>query len=275
MRRLYALLMLVLLAASADAQTTKSPYWIISTGIRSLFLPDPGFPPWFDYSYTSNGQYGSIVGTLSRPLPARIYRYDLPTIEAVFRHGAIDFGLGLENNLGNDHNVYLKLGYTYILHVNDIQIEPGFDLYDLIGKNQPVASIDNRGVEIDILGFQAMPTWSKTSTDDDGNTTATNTRYADHLDLDFRRSALMFNPKLTLSVNPVGRLFFRIEAGYSLQIDQTSEVNFIQRDANGHGNKIGDNHLDNVGSFSGPSVGFDIGFALGTRATPRRAIHLF
>ncbi|MDP4217833.1 MAG: hypothetical protein Q8927_16645 [Bacteroidota bacterium] len=275
MRVLYTLLIAVLLNGIADAQSPKSPYWIISTGVRSIFLPDPGFPPWFDYSYTSNGQYGSFVGTISRPLPTRIYSYDLPAIEAVFRHGAIDFGIGLQNNLGNDRNFYMKLGYKYILHVNDIRIEPGFDLYDLIGKNEPMGSIDNRGAEIDILGFQAMPTWSKTSTDDDGNTTTTDIHYADHLDVDFNRSALMFNPKLTLSANPIGRIFFRIEAGYSLQIEQTSKVNFIQRDAKGHGNKIGDNHLDDVGSFNGPVAGVSIGYALGARATPRRAIHLF
>jgi hypothetical protein len=272
MKRLFPLLLALLLLDTADAQLPQqSSYTIISMGFGSVFLKDPGkgFGVSFPYSSFATQPNGvdtqaTFNGAVGNSFSNRMVTVDLPDFEVVFGHDnrhAINLGGGLNKNLENDYSFFLKTGYKYVFTFHDLQIKPGFDVYYLLGHNKTIGSINNIGSEIHVLGFTASDSWTQDYSDDNGNDYQ-QTYYADHLDVDYRRKSLDLDPNLTLTVNPVGKFVFSIQAGWFLQISQASQLNFLQSDWTNNKNHVGTISLDHNGTLTGPYVGMSIGMAI-------------
>jgi hypothetical protein len=201
---------------------------------------------------------GGVHGRFTSP----IYLIDLFGLEFVNRHLAINTGFGLYEEAGGDHGVYLKAGYRYVIPLGRLLLKAGFDLDYFFGSALVMGSIDNRNKYIIVPGFEAGDQFTVQSTDADGSST-TETYDADHLDVDYRRSGFLANPKVVLAAAPRGRLSLSLEFGWMFQLSQQSDLVYRQEDGKEENSyTLGKTRIAENGIFSGPYAAFTVGFAL-------------
>jgi hypothetical protein len=201
---------------------------------------------------------GGVHGRFTSP----IYLIDLVGLEFVNRHLDINTGFGLYEEAGGDHGVYVKAGYRYVIPLGRLLLKPGFDLDYFFGTALVMGSIDNRNKDIIVPGFEAGEQFEAQVTNWD-NSTTTETFNADHLNVDYRRSGFLFNPKMVLAMRPRGRLSLSLEVGWMLQLAQQSDIVYMQEDGKEENNYIlGKTRVAENGVFSGPYGAFTVGFVL-------------
>ena len=238
----------------------------VGGGIFSPSLPGHDVTTNFQYqaidlasgAKTTQTFSGGVHGRFTSP----IYMIDLFGLEFVNRHVDINTGVGLYEEAGGDHGAYLKAGYRYVIPVGGLLIKPGFDLDYFFGSTIVMGRIDNRNKNIIVPGFEASDQFKVESTDGDGVST-TDTYNADHLNVDYRRSGFLINPKLVLSARPRKRFVLSLEFGWMFQLAQQSDIVYRQEDG-GEDNSytLGKTPVAENGVFSGPYAAFTIGFVL-------------
>ncbi len=199
MRPLIFLLLLCALAGQVTAQTEN--YFILSAGFGNLFPRDPAGGITQSFSYTTRSTATgatasqSFSGSLNRAFPGTVSMIDLSNIEYVTRHTGLDFGVGTYRDIGSTYSAYLKGGYRYIFFFRGFQLKPALDFYYLFGSSTDIGRIDNKGMDIDLLGYTAASRFIVSYTDPvDGTTTDTKTFDADHLDISSRRDNFLAKP---------------------------------------------------------------------------------
>jgi hypothetical protein len=210
---------------------------------------------------------GGVHGRFTSP----IYLIDLFGLEFVNKHLDINSGVGLYEEAGGDHGVYLKAGYRYVIPVGRLLIKPGFDLDYFFGSSIVMGKIDNRNKDIIVPGFEAGDQFQAQTPDswDDGSTTETYN--ADHLNVDYRRSGFLVNPKVVLATRPRKRFSFSLELGWMFQLAQQSDIIYRQEDG-GEQNSytLGKTAIAENGIFSGPYAAFTVGFVLWPKKAANR-----
>jgi hypothetical protein len=84
-------------------------------------------------------------------------------LEFVNKRLDINMGVGLYEEAGGDHGVYLKAGYRYVIPVGALLFKPGFDLDYFFGSSIVMGRIDNLNKDIIVPGYEAgVPAYLRT-----------------------------------------------------------------------------------------------------------------
>jgi hypothetical protein len=274
MKTICFLLIPLLFSTKTGAQSWKKDTVILSAGFGALFLRHPGhaFMKTAPYTVTSvltgSTTDQNFNGSLNGPFNSAMYLVDLLKVEILHKQHAIDFGLGMNRDLGNTYGAYLRGGYAYIFTFHGFLLKPGMDLLYLFGRNENMGSIDNSDKTISLLGYTSRDQFTVGTTDGDGNTTY-ETYNTDHLDVDYHRTNLIAEPKVTLSSRQLSRQLWRfslnLEAGWFVQAFQSNVIRLVQvgDDKNSTEHTLGSVHIKNDGAVSGAYIGLSVGIEMG------------
>ncbi|MBN9383314.1 MAG: hypothetical protein J0H74_21340 [Chitinophagaceae bacterium] len=266
MRTLCLSLLLLLVYRDAGAQTHSNDYVILSADVGAFFAGTPGHDVATTFPYTVTPVASGVRhqetfdGALKGKFTSPSYMAGL-SLGYFWKRNSVDAGVGLYRSDGGDHGVYLKAGYGYGVHVGGLVLRPTVDFYYLMGKNK-MGTIDNSGVDINLLGFTAFDQF--TVAQDDGNGGTYDAIYnADHLDVNYRRFNLLANPKIVLSTKPLGRLVVSLELGWLLQLHQRCDLQLEQTSkSSSETYTVGKVRLDRNGSLGGAFAAINIGVRL-------------
>lgn len=261
---------LCLLCHGADAQTPANiNYGMISGSLGTLFPMHPGkvFSTSFNYqsvsastgAATTHGFSGSTATFRSTAILADIIHGAYVTDNNYF-----DFGIGINGDMNDDQQGYLKFGYGRIFHAGCWQIQPTLDLYVAFDGPDKLGTIDNKDSTIYVLGFTAKPQFTVTSSDANGNP-ETDTYNAGTLEVAYKRNSFLAAPKVLFGTLISRRVYVGIEAGWLLQLGQSSTIKLVQYDENddGNSNPVGKVHLGQNGSLTGPEVALNVAYCFG------------
>lgn len=266
MRPLCLSLILLLVYRDAEAQTHSNDYVVLSADAGAFFAGTPGHDVATTFPYTVTPVASGVRhqetfdGALKGKFTSPAYMAGL-NLGYFWKRNNVDAGGGFFRSDGGDHGIYLKAGYGYGFLVGGLILRPTVDLYYLMGKNK-MGTIDNSGVDIDLLGFTAYDYF--TVTKDDGNGGTYDATYnADHLDVNYRRFNLLANPKIVLSTKPLGRLIFSFEIGWLLQLYQRCDLQLEQTSrTSSETHTVGKVRLNKNGSLGGAFAAINIGVRL-------------
>jgi hypothetical protein len=277
MKALYWLMIVVLLSEHIVAQTDDRSYNIWSIGGGAFFRTGStgGIETAFPYTVTSVVTGITTTQTFSSGLRRSYFARplgmgNLSTLTILRKRFSVDLGLGNYRSGNGENGFYFQTGYRRIFPIGPLLLGPGFDLYAFIGGKKSLGAIDNRQKEISLFGYRAPDRYPVTISSYD-YTSETDTINAGQLNIDYRRSALLLEPKLTLSTRPIrGMWVISMEAGWMLPLEQSAEMEFVQADGpDGHNpNNIGGINLKPGSGFSGPYVSLNVGLAWGIKKKP-------
>jgi len=231
-------------------------------------MNDPGRDVSSSFAYTATdvstgvSGFGTFRGSLGQGFLRTVNPIELANLEFVRGRHSIDLGVGIANEIGNSSGVYVRGGYRRIYSFGGFQIKPSLDLYYFSGNATKMGSIDNRNQDLTIMRFTATSEWTKDVTDEDGNVTETDTYYADHLDVSYKRHDFAVKPSVIVA-KQLDRLCLSVEAGWMQELGQHCFLKLDQWDAAGNGNYVGAIPLDNNGSMSGLYFAVSVGVRLG------------
>lgn len=249
-------------------------YHILSISNGNLFANNPGNDvnvsiPYTSVSSTSGAsETNTFNGALNKKFTNPVRTLGL-LYESIFKgHNDVALGIGGFWSDGGDHGLYLQGGYRYVLHFGWFDLKPGADLFYLSGTNS-LGSIDNYQKTLYFKQFtgydQFYRSTTVTYTDDDGNTyddTETHAYDANRTNVKYKRHATLVEPKMAFSTH-FARLSVSLEAGYMLQLGQSSMMKFEQfNDATGKKNGLGTIPMERNGDLSGIKLGLTVGILL-------------
>jgi hypothetical protein len=263
MKTLNLLFLPLLFLNQAQAQIKKTKYNIISLGYETWFprrLP-ANFGTTFPYTVTDAATGGvttqTFTGATSGQVARTVSAADLFDLAFVRKHYAIDIGVGINTELHNSIDFFMKGGGRYVLPFGPmLLLEPGIDFYYLTGQGTKLGTIDNKGKEIGLFGYTAQDNWDYT----DPDSYATYHYTADHIDVIYRGKGFLAAPKLIVATRPMGKFSFSVEAGWMIQLKQTTTMAFVQEDDSGDSNDAGKVSLPQNGYMGGPYAGINMGF---------------
>jgi hypothetical protein len=244
-------------------------YGMISLSMGTLFPLHPGqvFTSHFQYTSTSATTGASathaFAGTSGSFYSIAILG-DLLHGAYISNNSCLDLGLGLNGDMSNDVSAYIKFGYGYIFRFGRLQVQPTLDFYWALDGPVTMGTINNKDSNINILGFTAKSQFTETSSDANGNTT-TDTYNAGTLEINYKRNSFLAAPKVLLGTVLGRHLYVGVEAGWLLQMWQTTTIKLTQYDENDgtNTNAVGKVHLNTNGSLGGPEVALNVGWCFG------------
>jgi hypothetical protein len=218
----------------AQAMSDSDKYTILSAGFGYLFNDkiNGQFSETFPYSSrditTGTLTNGIFKGGLKDPFAANLFLIDLFNVEFLRPRHSIAVDLGMNSDLGNNYGACLRGGYAFIFPLHFIRIngkelllfKPSMNLTYMFGYSEPIGSLDNHNKVIDLLGHQAgnQFTIDRTKNDPGG------TYNSGLLNIYFVRRRLLLMPKISLSNQPWGKLFWSIDAGWAIPVLQSDKL---------------------------------------------------
>jgi hypothetical protein len=283
MKAFYWLMIPLLLSERAVAQADEGRYnlWTFGAGMFLHQGPARDFVSSFPYTITSMATGATASNTFRSTVKDSYFTsplamIDFANLELVRKRFAIDLGLGtFRGTRGGEHGIYVKTGYRRVLTLGPLVLKPGFDLYAFTGSKKMLGSIDNWQQAIGLFGYTAAGKFTvEHSTGDDDEDVETDTINAAKLNIDYKRTALLFEPKLEITTRPRGDWVFGIEAGWMLQLSQSADLVFTQTDADGNNsNHLGEVPVTPNAGFSGPYVSLNVSYEWGQQKRLRKAAH--
>jgi hypothetical protein len=268
MKTLYFFLITLTTLHTANAQDSSSrmhvSFWL---GVGDLWLAHPGgsFAESLSYTATST-QTGAVIpqqfkGSLKGSLASNVFMGEYNT-EIGYKAISATFGLGANRNFGAGYSMEVSLGLDYTIRRGHWAIKPGISVLWLGGRDEEVGSIDNRDQRISLGGITSGSQFVINADGDPDGPFEPDTVNTDHMNVNYSRSNVLLEPKVTLERSLSRLLFVGADLGWCIQLSQKNVLDLIQVDAAGDTGDAGSVRLKQNGYVGGPYFGIRVGVHL-------------